>query len=331
MECEFQQYFKDKVLDIRRIEHKGNNQLFEITTNDKKYLLKKYSIMQKDGWNRGKTEFNALSNFFRMGITEVPCPINFYDRESIGIYSFEQGRPLSPEEVNERYILESSNFLSKLHRLPLGDKMLFPLERTPCLCIMDYLGLIEKRYYDISEDFYGTEDSKNFLEKSILPKIDEVKGRIMKSVSKTGLLRQLSLEEQVVTPGDFGFHNMLVSPEKTVFVDFEYCGRDDPVKQILDFVHHDKNRNLENKLKILFIKNYLNQIELGEPFMERLKLLNSAIGMNWVLIYLNVLSKNYLKHLQFSHSEIDKIIQERVIKARNKLSWINQYPDFNLF
>ena len=44
---------------------------------------------------------------------------------------------------------------------------------------------------------------------------------------------------QVFSPSDFGFHNALLKDNgKLCFLDFEYFGRDDPVKLMADFIWH---------------------------------------------------------------------------------------------
>ncbi|MBR4666652.1 MAG: phosphotransferase, partial [Lentisphaeria bacterium] len=40
---------------------------------------------------------------------------------------------------------------------------------------------------------------------------------------------------QIVSPSDFGFHNVLVQDNRLYFVDFEYAGLDDPAKLVCDF------------------------------------------------------------------------------------------------
>ena len=41
MDHNFQKYFQDNIINVEKLNHKGNNQLFEVTTINRKYLLKK--------------------------------------------------------------------------------------------------------------------------------------------------------------------------------------------------------------------------------------------------------------------------------------------------
>lgn len=327
-ENNFQKYFSDGIIGIQNLGHKGNNQLFKVSTTYQEYLLKRYSTHQKDNWDRGKTEFRAISNFWEKGL-RVPKPIAFYEEDHVGIYSFEQGRVLKPEEVREKDIKQAAIFLGKLHTLGTNDKKTFPLERTACLNIYDYISLLDSRLATIRGDFAGDNEARSFLDNQICPEIDTLKDQLSKQ-TQISLDRKLSLEAQVITPGDFGFHNILVSPQTYTFVDFEFCGRDDPVKQILDFLHHDKTKSFDKALKQRFLEQYRKEIPSSEDFERRLKLVDPLIGMNWVLIYLNPLSRKYQEHMRFAQgpdTNISEIIKERLAKAKKKLEKLSFFDE----
>ncbi len=319
---DFQKYFKDRILSAERLERFGNNRGFAVSLPEKKYFVKRYSTFQKDGWNRGKTEFRALSLLWNRGFRDIPKPIAFYDTENIGIYSFEEGKNLSSGEVKAEDILKAVDFLARVHSLGIEDKRDYPLERTCCLSIQDCINLIEVKIKSIQDDFCGGADSRRFLYCDVASKIDELKQSISKRKGAK-LNASLSLEEQVITPGDFGFHNMLVSPGnpgKYVFVDFEYCGVDDPVKQVLEFLHDDRTRGINDELKNLFLSSYKEKVCLSKEAEERMRVIDPLIGMHWLLIYLKVVSKNYLEYLRESYGDIGDFVEKSLSKARDKLN-----------
>ncbi|VVB78756.1 Phosphotransferase enzyme family protein [uncultured archaeon] len=326
MENEFQGYFNDKINSVKRLAHLGNNQIYRVDTK-RSYLLKKYSTTQKDNWNRGKTEFFAVSNFWRIGLRNIPEPIGLFDNSTIAVYSFEPGKTLSPDEIKKDDIVSAAEFLSRLHTLPIAEKQSFPLERTSCLTIQSYVDLIKNRYNNISSDFSGKTEHRALLENNVLPKIKELENYVFDNLNGFDVKKDLPLEEQVITPGDFGFHNILVDRpnNKYTFIDFEYCGRDDPIKQILDFLHHDRTRELSSELKELFVKEYRKNTNHHDHFEKRMQLLDPVIGMNWALIYLNVLSGNYLKNTNFANGNVSEVIDERVTKAKLKLDKIRYF------
>lgn len=323
-QLEYQKYFSENIIEVQDLQHRGNNILYKIQTKQGNYLLKLYSTFQKDGWNRGKTEFCAFEKLWALNFHEIPKPIASYNNYDIGIYSFEEGKNLLVSEIKKENIIVASKFLAKLHSIPDEEKIKFPAERTACFKPIDYLKLIDNRIGIIGK--YEPKNNegleyRRLLDETIIPKIEKLKRNFI-TTNQDKLEKELTLEEQVVTPGDFGFHNILVNGNKHVFLDFEYCGRDDPVKQILDFKHHDRTREISQELKDLFFSTYITNTNSSKEFFTRLNKVNDIIAMNWVLIYLNVLSENYQKHLNTIDKNIEKIISERVEKAKNKLETI---------
>ena len=57
----------------------------------------------------------------------------------------------------------------------------------------------------------------------------------------------------------------------------------------------------------------------SDSFDKRIEMVDELVGMAWVLIYLNVLSSDYMEHLKFAHGDVGNIIEERLNKAEKKL------------
>ena len=295
--------------------------------DNKKYLLKKYSKIHMDDWQRGKAEFKALNYLWNKEFKQIPQPIKFDENEGIGIYSYEQGRTLRIEEVDKEEISKIVDFLVKLHNLDNNDKEFFSPASSACLCLQDYIDVIEKRVNTLIE-FEPKEEieekAKRFLDEKVLPKIEQTKKEFFKLVQERNLdlKKPLDISEQVLTPADFGFHNVLVDKEEYKFLDFEYFGRDDPARQILDFIYHAKTLELSEELKKYFFELYLEKRNLSDDFRKRLQLLSPLIAITWVLICLNILSKKQLEHIRFAHGDIKNIIEERLKNAEKMLEEI---------
>lgn len=315
----FQKYFNEKIEDISKLDHKGNNILFKVSLKNKNYLLKQYSSVMGD-WNRTKAEFNALTFLWEKGFRNIPKPIKIDEKENIAIYSFEEGRIINSKEVKKKDILEAVDFLSNLHKIE--DKS-FPAARHACLSLVNYIDTLDKRIKPFLEfkpkDEIGLK-AKGFLDDEIIPKIKELKKNFHKDSS---FKKQLELKDQVLTPADFGFHNIILTEKgKYVFLDFEYFGRDDPARQISDFLNHDQSRDIKESLKQLFFEKYKEKTNFNNFFEKRLKLIDPLIKMTWVLIYLNPLSPTYLKHAQFAHGDTKNLLRERLEKAKIKFKEI---------
>lgn len=319
----FQKYFQKKITGANRVDHKGNNRLFKITLEDgKKYLLKQYSKTHMNDWQRGKKEFHALSFLREQNFNEIPEALRFYSEDHIGIYSFENGKTISQRDVTEKDMIHAADFLSKVHKLETRYKTKFSPASSACFSFADYLGVLDSRF-DMIKDYNGSgsfeKKVKSFLNEEVKQKIKKVKSDLVKKIKKSELEKALSLEKQVLTPADFGFHNILLDEGKYKFVDFEYFGRDDPARQILDFYHHAKSADISPKLKDKFVEEYIYKMGFKEDFKDRLHLLNPLISLTWVLIYLNILAPKQLKHLQFAQGDTQSLVQERLINAKKKL------------
>lgn len=321
---DLQKYFAEIILDIRNMNHKGNNLLFELNLeNDKRFLLKKYSKIHMDDWDRGRTEFKALSHLWKKGFKDIPEPIKFDKEEDIGIYSFEEGKVLKSEEIKEKDMDHVTDFLAKLHNLKKEDKEIFGPASSACLCLQDYLEVIDKRLERIidfkAEDEAGKK-ARDFLDEKVIPKIKEIKQEFLKKIREKNLdlKEQLNIDEQVLTPADFGFHNILVNDKEYKFIDFEYFGRDDPARQILDFIHHAKSSKISKELKDYFLELYKKKRDLSEEFEERLRILGPLIAITWVLIPLNILSEKQMQHAKFAQGNVENLIEERLKTAEEK-------------
>lgn len=320
-----QKYFNNCIKEIKDLYHKGNNKLFLVKLeNNKEYLLKQYSTIHMDNFSRGKTEFSTLSFLWERGFREVPQPVFFDEKENIGIYSFEKGKVLDGKEVKEENITNAVDFLVKMHNIKeIGN---FSPASSACFSFKDYLEVIERRLskMDLTGEDENERKAMYFLNKEVKPKIEEVKAEFIKKAEEYGMdiNEPLSIKEQVITPADFGFHNILVKDKDHKFLDFEYFGRDDPARQVLDFLHHAKSDDIKPELKEAFIKSYCDKMGFDDNFKKRLELLSPLVQITWVLICLNILSKSHLEHLKFAHGKIDGLIEERLKNAKKKLDAI---------
>ena len=76
---------------------------------------------------------------------------------------------------------------------------------------------------------------KSFLEDQFIRKWKIAKVEFKKKYKKN-LVKKILKKNMILSPSDFGFHNMIIKNNKIFFIDFEYCGLDDPKKLICDFI-----------------------------------------------------------------------------------------------
>ena len=71
-------------------------------------------------------------------------------------------------------------------------------------------------------------------------------------------IKPINKKHEILSHSDFGFHNSIkTSKDKVIFLDFEYFGKDDPVKLVADFLLHP-GMSLSNSQK----KFWLNKVVL---------------------------------------------------------------------
>ena len=248
---EFQKYFQEQILNAMKLDHKGNNQLFRIILPNAEYILKKYSDWHRDDWERGKSEFTAMTHLWNTGFREIPKPIHFDEKQNIAVYSYEKGKILNSQEVRRKDISKAVKFLVKLGKLETKDKKIFSPTSAACLNLIGYVDIIDRRL-DTMKDYepnsFIGEKAKFFLVNQVYPKVEELKSVFFGKTKNFNIKSKLPLEEQVLSPGDFGFHNILVNGKDYKFIDFEYFGRDDPARQILGFIHHDKSFKISSRI-----------------------------------------------------------------------------------
>jgi thiamine kinase-like enzyme len=137
---------------------------------------------------------------------------------------------------------------------------------------------------------------------------------------------ELALEERILSPSDFGFHNILRrSDGRLVFLDFEHFGWDDPAKLISDFLLHPHElMALQEPLKRYFVKKIiLNFSGSVDSLVKRLEMVYPLYALKWCMILLNEFVPVDWSRRVFSNSPVvDKsaVQIKQLEKARQMLA-----------
>lgn len=307
-------YFNGDIIGINCLNHTGNNQIFEVVTGTQKLILKKYSKRNQEVWDRCEKEYTALRYLWGKGFREIPEPIKMFKEDRVAIYGFVEGLKPKIKELDKLDIQKAADFLIKLHRIDNKDKNQFGLASSACVNLKEYLNVLDKRLYSFKQ-YFPTEgiqyQAKELIESKVIPQIQRIKNDFLMKIKGKDINQELLIDEQVLTPADYGFHNILKDKDNLRVIDFEYFGRDDPARQIMDFIHHDKSAALDIQLKKDFIEYYVSSMNKDEEFISRLKLIDPLIGMTWVLISLNKFGNKI--------NEDESVLCERLSKAKSKL------------
>ncbi|MFC1679847.1 phosphotransferase, partial [Elusimicrobiota bacterium] len=311
----------------------GNNRLLRIVVPDARSLvLKRYLQDSRDPRRRIPAEFRALSLLWNAGVTNIPRPHVYNEPGGFALFSFVDGVPMREMAIDRDHILQAAAFLhelKKVHARTRGERI--PEGADSRRCLADYVRHIDRRLRSILDGLKTApraDEARKLIEERLLPFKEKVTDKFHREVAAQGLdtERPIPEEERTLSPSDFGFHNAILGPDKRVhFLDFEYFGRDDPAKLIADFIHHAA-QDLPPERHRLFIEEFHRGFPQRDAFLKRLRLVLDPIGLEWLLIILNVLTPESRARRGFSRQEDEgELVARRLGRAEARLGKMAEY------
>lgn len=302
--------------EIFPIFHGGNNRAWMLKTKQRCFFLKKYFVSGYDRRDRFGTEISFSIFAWENKIRTIPEPIAADRANRLGLFSFVPGRRPVKEEIDESILEQALDFLRQLN---LNKKSIrsqsLPCASEACFSIAEHIESFEKRLTRLTaintEDDLGRE-AKKFIKHELNAKWRKIKSGIENKISKTGsdLKKKKDLDEIILSPSDFGFHNTILTDERTLFfVDFEYAGWDDPVKLICDFFSQP-----EIPVPIKYFDWFVEKISMTagekndekENLLWQAKLLFPLYRLKWCCIMLNDFNWIDRERKNFASFNMDK-------------------------
>ena len=312
------------VADLARVPGGGNNRLYQVGAEDgARYALKSYLADRADPRDRLGAEFEGIRFLRQHGIRQVPRPIACDAAAGSALYEWIDGEPVG--SIGDDDIAQACAFLAELHGLASVEQAgELPLASEACLSAAELVRQIEHRASRLrAVDHRGL---KRFLAEPFAQLHDRHIDAAVDGFAATELDFQAELpaDRQTLSPSDFGFHNALRLGDGTiVFLDFEYFGRDDPVKLTADFLLHPAMA-LSQAQRCDFHRR-MREVYGGDPqFALRFRLLYPLYGLRWSLILLNCFRPERWRRQAFANDdEAREQVQERQLaKARTMLDHI---------
>jgi hypothetical protein len=257
----------------------GNNRLYRVASGGSVFAMKLYEADDPSG--RQRFERETVASRFLSGTKladRVPLLIATDRASSAALFEWIAGEP--PTERNTDEIEQMLDFISELNvASALSTARHLGAAAEACLSPAELRAQIDRRRARLGEI-----SDEPFLS-TYLGRFDHAWHLLRPTLVET---EALALEFQVLSPSDFGFHNALRRPNgRLAFLDFEYCGWDDPVKLTADILWHpgmtlrdDEASALQIGLTALFGRH-------DRGFARRLAYTMPAYGLRWCLILLN--------------------------------------------
>ena len=304
----------------------GNNRIYKFELkNGKSYVAKHYLQFSEDLRPRLQAEFSHLNALWQLGFRDIPQPI--LKEGSCAVFSLIEGMPV--KSVGAEEIGKVISFLNRLSDISI-ELQAFPVfpgadSRT---CLGDYIDQIEKRYDRIVLGAKNSEWEKeinDFMKQSFFSHKEFVFNKFYDSIESSGwdAHRPFEETERMFSPSDLGFHNILAGNQnkgELFFLDFEYSGWDDPAKLLADFFHHE-GQNVAWEHKWYLLEQFATHRKQDPGFLRRWETIIDLIGLEWVLIVLNVADPNEMKRKRFANPTLDPtdLIKARIAKAKKMI------------
>ena len=267
-----------------------------------KYIIKTYP--EDLTRQRLDTEFRFLVLMNKVGIQNVPKPIKKLSGLNVGVYSYLHGDTI--KTATDFNVSASADFIIELNEkmAPFSNKLNFASDR-----FVSYENLLES----IGRRILSLRGWAHLHSKEYVYTVNEFYIIFQKIIDQNSTTARefndnICQMNQVISPSDFGLHNVLQDEVTVKFLDFEYAGNDNCLKLICDFycqpripISNSQFRGFVNKLnnRVLHVNNLL---DVSAKFLPLFRLKWSCIILNQI----NKVKDNNLVNRTSKNSQIEK-------------------------
>ena len=261
----------------------SNIQLVEV--DNSKYIIKKYPAADFV-WPRLETEFKFLKMMSEVGIKNVPKAIKKLTDFNVGIYSYLEGEPIN--EVTDFNVTASAAFIIEINKKMkrFGEKIGPASDH-----FLDYEGLVAS----IERRIIYLKKYTRLRRRAYSQTVNEIDLTFQKTARQVSSFRKEFQDDilkvgEVISPSDFGFHNMLQSGGSLKFLDFEYAGTDNVLKLLCDFYCQPRIPIARAQFKEFVNIVNENLVHVDGLYNSAMRLL-PLFRLKWACIILNQINK----------------------------------------
>lgn len=287
---------------IVKIKEGRNNEVYLLKEKKRKFIFKKYKSIYETKYTRFSTEKIFIEFLKKKKIRNIPKIIFSNKKEKIIHFNFIKGSKI--KKAQKKHLNKCLVFLKKINHKTSYKKFKFQNASDACLSIESHIQTCESRLSKLIvkyRNYSSLNDKKifKFLKNSIIPEFKKVKLRINNLFSKYQIVKKLDKEEMILSPSDFGFHNIILTNKELFFIDFEYAGWDDPNKLISDFFLNP-DYSISKKNKKYFLSNFDKVFKKTLSNSHKFRLILKIHFLKWVCVIINQINSTTLKR----HNEI---------------------------
>ena len=307
--------YKGSINDIKKIDGRGNSRLYKASTNEMgDVVLKDYPDLLIDPRKRLLTEVSALKMV--ESFNQTPKVVAFDEQQNIALYEWIEGIHLS--NIDERQILDALEFIENIQNIE--SKADCNLASEACLSAKHLFTQIDHRFNKLL--LINHQDLQEFLNTAFKPLWSEVRKWSEQCWPRGNISKDLPILLQIFSPSDFGFHNALLKDNgRLCFLDFEYFGRDDPVKLMADFIWHP-GMELNTSHKIAWLKGTFKIFKKDPNIYSRFRAAWPLYGLRWSLILLNEFLKSGWQKRVYANTNLKYQYENKLKDQLNKAKLI---------
>ena len=293
-----------------------NSHIFRLDNGKDSYAMKFFRNDPNNTRNRFEAETSAFKLFQKNSIQCVPKMIAQDKKNNCIIMDWINGEPVT--DINGVNIKSMADFVREVHLISKTvncDNI--QLASDACLNGNDILSQINFRLERLESAKVANRELSEFLNKDFIPTLKKISAWSKERYLKNNMKFSKDIPDFNLTLSlvDTGFHNSLRVKDKLLFFDFEFFGRDDPVKFVADTLQHpgsilDKKSNdqLSNELQSIFNDD--------KQFQIRFECLYSLFGLKWCLIMLNPFQPGYQLLNSDADADAQRSKQLQLVKSK---------------
>ena len=307
--------FKKKIDEsflLKIIKQGRNSKVYNLELNNKKYVIKVYAPHQS---HRLKREV-SFYNFLKKNKIHLTSKLIAYSKlKNIAIFSYIEGKQIT--KIKDSHILKAANFINRLNSNGIVDKPNY-IATDGIREITDHYQDCNKRIKsfikikpnsDIEKQFCNF--VKKFLQVKYLELVSELNQQDVHKIKKI----KITKKNYIVSPSDFGFHNVLERKKSLFFFDFEYSGLDDPVKLICDFIAQP-DQLITKKQENIFKSNILKNLDDQSEIEHLINIFLPFHKLKWCCIILNEFRSDKKKIRLHADQTSNETLKSQLIKAK---------------
>lgn len=225
---------------MERIRAGRNSRVWRVDASTGSYIVKEYFRHPGDHRDRLATEYGFLSFLQSQEITTVPQPLARDLEGRFALYSYLRGHPVAI--IQPHHLRQAADFIVQINHCRTTDSAFqLPKASEACFGLSEHLNRVKTRLQWLQEALTGATEpvqveAWQLLCEYLWPTYAALEQQIQATpLVGTELTTILEPEQRILSPSDFGFHNMLEANGRLYFLDFEYAGWDDPAKLLCDF------------------------------------------------------------------------------------------------